>query len=126
MSANQIQYGGNHYKDAPGEQHWDMMWRLFREAWFVGNVSKYLFRYRKKNGLEDLRKARHYLDKLIELEDAEQERQLLGDDDRRNSAVFDRVRERATVERELENDTFDERDPTAAFKSRKTSEPNYP
>ena len=31
-----------------------------------GNVIKYLMRYDAKNGLEDLRKARNYLDLLIE------------------------------------------------------------
>jgi hypothetical protein len=33
-----------------------------------GNVIKYLWRYKQKNGVEDLRKARWYLDKLIEEE----------------------------------------------------------
>lgn len=73
MSANDGQVGGTHYRDVAkgGEQHWDMMWRLFREAWFIGCITKYLFRYRKKNGLEDLRKGLHYYQKLIELEEAE-------------------------------------------------------
>ncbi len=31
-----------------------------------GNIIKYLWRYRYKNGVEDLEKARWYLDKLIE------------------------------------------------------------
>jgi hypothetical protein len=31
-----------------------------------GNVMKYLHRYKYKNGVEDLRKARQYLDWLIE------------------------------------------------------------
>lgn len=30
-----------------------------------GNIIKYVFRYREKNGIEDLRKARVYLDRLI-------------------------------------------------------------
>ena len=33
-----------------------------------GNVIKYLMRFRDKNGLEDLMKARRYLDLLIEEE----------------------------------------------------------
>lgn len=33
-----------------------------------GNVIKYLCRYKRKNGLEDLKKARQYLDFLIERE----------------------------------------------------------
>jgi hypothetical protein len=32
-----------------------------------GNVIKYVCRYKAKNGLEDLKKAAHYLEKLIEL-----------------------------------------------------------
>lgn len=35
----------------------------------VGNVIKYVWRYRQKNGIEDLRKARWYLDKLISTEE---------------------------------------------------------
>ena len=33
-----------------------------------GNIIKYLCRWRRKNGLEDLQKARHYLNLLIDLE----------------------------------------------------------
>ena len=44
------------------------------EAWelpyHLGNVVKYVARYKAKNGMEDLKKARHYLDKLIETEQA--------------------------------------------------------
>lgn len=36
---------------------------------FEGNIVKYISRHRDKGGLVDLRKARHYLDKLIELEE---------------------------------------------------------
>lgn len=32
------------------------------------NVVKYISRWRQKNGIEDLRKARHYIDILIEQE----------------------------------------------------------
>lgn len=34
----------------------------------AGNVIKYVSRYNLKNGLEDLQKARHYLDMLIQRE----------------------------------------------------------
>lgn len=36
-----------------------------------GNVLKYVARYRYKNGLEDLRKAKWYIDRLIFIEEAE-------------------------------------------------------
>jgi formylmethanofuran dehydrogenase subunit E len=68
VSANERQVGGEHYKNAPGVQHWDRMWSRYREAWFVGNITKYVERYREKGGIDDLEKARHYLEKLIELE----------------------------------------------------------
>lgn len=35
------------------------------EAYLVGTILKYLWRFKFKNGLEDLKKARWYLDKLI-------------------------------------------------------------
>jgi len=34
----------------------------------VGNVIKYVMRYKDKNGLEDLQKAKRYLDMIIEKE----------------------------------------------------------
>ena len=36
------------------------------EGYCVGNIMKYVMRYRHKNGLEDLKKARWYLERLIE------------------------------------------------------------
>lgn len=38
-----------------------------------GNVMKYLWRWQYKNGLEDLRKAQWYLNKLIEIEKEKEE-----------------------------------------------------
>jgi len=35
------------------------------EFYLQGNIMKYLWRYRYKDGTEDLKKARWYLDKLI-------------------------------------------------------------
>ena len=32
-----------------------------------GNIAKYLWRYKYKNGVEDLKKAQWYLNKLIEV-----------------------------------------------------------
>ena len=34
-----------------------------------GNIVKYVSRYRYKNGIEDLRKARWYIDRLIYIEE---------------------------------------------------------
>ena len=64
-SANTVQIGGEHYK-RHDIQPWDAIhaWGL---GFFSGNVIKYVARHREKNGIEDLKKARHYLDKLIEI-----------------------------------------------------------
>ena len=37
------------------------------EYYFQGNIIKYVWRYRYKNGVEDLEKALWYLKKLIEI-----------------------------------------------------------
>ena len=67
-SANERQVGGDHYKHGSGEEHWDRIWRMYGPGYFVGSITKYVERYPRKNGVEDLKKARHFLDKLIELE----------------------------------------------------------
>ena len=38
-------------------------------GFFEGNVIKYVTRWKDKGGLEDLRKAKHYIELLLELED---------------------------------------------------------
>lgn len=43
------------------------------EAYATGNVLKYMSRWKKKNGLEDLKKARWYLNHLIEFLELEKE-----------------------------------------------------
>jgi len=69
MSANNKQVGGSHYKKG-GEEHWDRQWRLFGRGYFVGCITKYVERYPEKNGIQDLEKAIHFIEKLIELEKA--------------------------------------------------------
>lgn len=41
------------------------------QGYLKGNLEKYIWRYRHKNGIEDLRKARWYLDRLIASVEAE-------------------------------------------------------
>lgn len=65
MNANNTQVGGSHYK--ADYQHWDFVRLCLGGRYLEGNFTKYVARHRKKNGLQDLRKARHYLDKIIEL-----------------------------------------------------------
>lgn len=66
MSAFDEQVAGNHYKDCaiqPAEF-------IHRNGigYMEGNIIKYVARWRKKNGVEDLKKAQHYLALLIEME----------------------------------------------------------
>lgn len=63
--ANERQVGGGHYKTG-GEEHWDRVKRLGLD-YFQGCITKYVERCWKKNGIQDLEKARHFLDKYIEL-----------------------------------------------------------
>lgn len=60
------QVSGNHYKDLPIQP----VEYIYANAlgYFEGNVIKYVSRWRKKNGIADLEKAKHYIDLLIELE----------------------------------------------------------
>ena len=41
----------------------------FNLNYFEGNIVKYIVRHRDKNGIEDLKKARWYLDRLIKKEE---------------------------------------------------------
>jgi len=64
--SNDIQHGGDHYK-RQAIQPWDFI--IANNIGFLeGNAIKYLTRWRAKGGLQDLEKARHYIDKLIEVE----------------------------------------------------------
>ena len=67
--ANKVQVGGDHYRKYGDIQPWDLYvpWNLNP---FQAAVLKYVVRYRDKEGIKDLEKAKHYLDKLIEIERA--------------------------------------------------------
>ena len=66
MSANQHQVGGSHYAQK-AIQPWDYI-VTNNLGYLEGNVVKYVSRWRDKGGVDDLRKAAHYLEKLIEVE----------------------------------------------------------
>ena len=66
-SANDVQVAGNHYKDK-AIQPWDYI-VANNLGYLEGNIIKYVSRWRDKGGVDDLLKARHYLDKLIEVQD---------------------------------------------------------
>ena len=54
-TADDMQVGGDHYMDK-AIQPWDY-------------IVKYISRWKDKGGVDDLRKAQHYLAKLIEVAD---------------------------------------------------------
>ena len=71
MSADETMVGGDHYLKM-SVRPWDAMMSWMTpeefEGFLKGNAIKYLARAGSKGpALEDLKKARHYLDKLIEL-----------------------------------------------------------
>jgi hypothetical protein len=66
-TANDMQVGGDHYMDRC-IQPWDYI--VSNDLGFLeGNIIKYVTRWKHKNGVDDLRKAQHYLAKLIEVSD---------------------------------------------------------
>jgi hypothetical protein len=65
-TANDRQVAGDHYK-SKAIQPWDYI-AGNNIGYLEGNVIKYVSRWRDKGGVADLEKARHYLDKLIELQ----------------------------------------------------------
>ena len=70
MTANNKQIGGTHYKnDGKGEEHWDRVERL-NLNYFQACATKYIERcYLKDNTVQDLKKAAHFIQKLIEIEE---------------------------------------------------------
>jgi hypothetical protein len=68
--ADDLQVGGDHYKNM-GIQPWKAMesWMSPEEfrGFLKGNSIKYLARCNAKGGVEDVKKARHYIDKLVEV-----------------------------------------------------------
>lgn len=63
----------NHYQLKNGMEVWDVIDACTDlKAFCKGNIIKYVMRADKKNGKEDLLKARNYIDKLIECLDREE------------------------------------------------------
>ena len=63
--ATDTQVGGNHYKLPIQPIEYIHKNNL---GFIEGNIIKYVSRHRAKNGKEDLLKAKHYIDLLIQLE----------------------------------------------------------
>lgn len=67
MTRDKVQHPG-HYNN--GIEVWD-----YTDSWKMdfleGNIIKYVTRYKYKNGIEDLKKAKQYIERLIEREEKE-------------------------------------------------------
>ena len=76
LSSLEKQVAGNHYKDLPIQPveyiHANAL------GYFEGCVIKYISRWRAKNGLVDLQKAKHYIELLIELEQRKTDKECNG------------------------------------------------
>ena len=66
VRADDTQVGGDHYKTE--YQHWDFV-RDTGMGYMEGQVVKYVTRWRKKGGLQDLEKAQHFLAKIQQEKD---------------------------------------------------------
>lgn len=69
MKANEKQVGGKHYKDMviqPGEYI-----RANGIGWYEGNAIKYISRHKQKGERQDVEKAIHYLELLLDEYDKE-------------------------------------------------------
>lgn len=103
MSARQQQVGGDHYRTME-IQPWDAMRAWMTPAEFRGflrgNAIKYLARCHAKGApVEDLRKARHYIDRLIEEEVAAPLAAALGAPDPAMEQIMAEVQAREAVRR---------------------------
>ena len=59
---NQKQVGGTHYNQVK-TQHWDLM-LLNHVPYLEAQITKYVTRWKKKHGVQDVEKSIHYLEKL--------------------------------------------------------------
>lgn len=66
-----IQEGGTHYKELPIQPVEYI--HANKIGYFEGNVIKYVTRWKEKGGMEDLKKAKHYIELLLELESKKSE-----------------------------------------------------
>ena len=70
LKADKRQVGGNHYKSLP-IQPWDVMESVLTEEEFIGFLKGNIIKYSMRNGhkvSDDVEKARHYQQKLLEIQ----------------------------------------------------------
>ena len=69
MKASEKQVGVQHYKDMPIQP--GVFIRANKIGWYEGNAIKYICRHNAKNGRQDIEKAIHYLELVLEEYDNE-------------------------------------------------------
>lgn len=92
MSANDVQIGGSHY-NSKAIQPWDYI-IANKLGYLEGTAIKYITRWKDKGGIQDIKKAIHFLEKLMEVYYAEEEKARIAfDEDVPNprDALRDRV-----------------------------------
>ena len=70
MSVDEKQIAGDHYKKHGDLQPWNVIlaWDL---GYLDGTALKYIARWKDRGGINDLKKAIHFLEKLIEVTEAQ-------------------------------------------------------
>jgi len=63
---NSYQVAGSHYNLEGTLQLWDFV-SINKLGYVEGNIVKYITRWKKKNGIQDVEKSLHYLEKLYQL-----------------------------------------------------------
>ncbi len=66
IAASQKQIGGDHYKTLPIQPSEYIVKNGL--GWYEGNAIKYITRHKQKGGKQDILKAIHYLELLLEQE----------------------------------------------------------
>jgi hypothetical protein len=81
---NDYQVAGNHYQTKDKYQLWDLITDI-NLNFLLANAIKYIYRCKNKNGIQDLQKAKHYIDKFFSLS---KEKQLSLIPNKFNSHIF--------------------------------------
>lgn len=77
MSANDVQHGGTHYKKHK-IQVWDFI-LANNIGYMEGSAIKYLCRWQDKGGVQDLKKAVHFIERLIEEQEQQEKTSMPGE-----------------------------------------------
>tara|TARA_R100001443_G_scaffold105587_2_gene114635 strand:- start:2245 stop:2541 length:297 start_codon:yes stop_codon:yes gene_type:complete len=89
MSAIDKQIGGDHYKSMAIQPIEYIQANGL--SYIEGNIVKYISRWREKNGIEDLKKIKHYVEFLIEEVEGKKGKELGEVDDQKLQAYLNQT-----------------------------------